>query len=129
VASLGPVGASDARQQLFLYNTLEATPTNYERLAIYPDSGNNVYRIDSQNGGTGTQRNLVFQAAGGKVGIGTTAPSDTFDVNADNIRVRTSKTPASAGATCDQGEISWDSSFVYVCVATNTWKRSAIATW
>lgn len=40
-----------------------------------------------------------------------------------------SATPASASAAGTVGTISWDSSFIYICVATNTWKRVAIATW
>lgn len=39
------------------------------------------------------------------------------------------QTPASASAACTAGQIAWDASYMYVCVATNTWKRSAIATW
>ena len=38
-------------------------------------------------------------------------------------------TPASATATGSAGEIQWDSNYIYVCVATNTWKRVAISTW
>lgn len=38
-------------------------------------------------------------------------------------------TPASAAATGTKGEVRWDTSFIYVCVATNTWKRVAISTW
>lgn len=45
------------------------------------------------------------------------------------FRLETESTPASAGATGTKGDIKWDSSFVYVCVATNTWKRAAISTW
>lgn len=37
--------------------------------------------------------------------------------------------PASAGATGVAGQIAWDSGFIYICTATNTWKRVAIATW
>jgi len=37
--------------------------------------------------------------------------------------------PASASATGTAGTISWDSSYIYICTATNTWKRVAIATW
>lgn len=37
--------------------------------------------------------------------------------------------PANAAATGTAGEIAWDAGFVYVCTATNTWKRVAIATW
>jgi hypothetical protein len=39
------------------------------------------------------------------------------------------KTPASATAVGTQGEVCWDTSYIYVCVATNTWKRTAISTW
>jgi len=35
-------------------------------------------------------------------------------------------TPNAAGAV---GQIAWDNSYVYVCVATNTWKRASLATW
>lgn len=48
---------------------------------------------------------------------------------ADSLRVVTAKTPASAAAAGDTGQICWDASFLYVCVSTNTWKRVAIATW
>ena len=41
----------------------------------------------------------------------------------------TSSTPASASATGTAGTITWDSNYIYVCTATNTWKRVAIATW
>jgi hypothetical protein len=40
-----------------------------------------------------------------------------------------SQTPASASAAGTAGTIAWDSSYVYVCVATNTWRRVAIASW
>lgn len=38
-------------------------------------------------------------------------------------------TPASASASGTAGTVTWDSSYIYVCTATNTWKRAAIATW
>jgi len=38
-------------------------------------------------------------------------------------------TPASATAAGTTGEIAWDADYVYVCTATNTWKRVAISTW
>jgi hypothetical protein len=37
--------------------------------------------------------------------------------------------PASATATGTLGEIRIDANHIYVCTATNTWKRAAIATW
>jgi hypothetical protein len=37
--------------------------------------------------------------------------------------------PATATSTGIAGQIAYDSSYVYVCVATNTWKRSALSSW
>jgi hypothetical protein len=65
----------------------------------------------------------------GNVGIGTSNPSSLLDINGDGIRIRTAKTPATAGATGNQGEIAWDADYIYICVATDTWKRVAIASW
>ena len=76
----------------------------------------------------GTGR-LVTCQNDGNVGIGTAAPTEMLDINSDSLRLRTAQTPASAGATGTQGQIAWDASYIYVCTATNTWKRVAIATW
>jgi len=38
-------------------------------------------------------------------------------------------TPASATAAGIAGEVAWDANYIYVCIATNTWKRVAIGTW
>ncbi len=38
-------------------------------------------------------------------------------------------TPASATATGAKGTIAFDGSYVYICIATNTWRRIAIASW
>lgn len=46
-----------------------------------------------------------------------------------DILIISTHTPSSASDTGIAGQISWDSSFIYVCVATNTWKRVAISTW
>ena len=40
-----------------------------------------------------------------------------------------SGTPASSTATGKQGSIQYDSSYFYVCVATNTWRRVALSSW
>ena len=59
--------------------------------------------------------------------------SDGFEVvgvtDTDKLRVTAPTVPASASATGTAGEISWDADYIYVCTATDTWKRVAIATW
>jgi len=69
----------------------------------------------------------------GNVGIGTASISISdgigLHLGGKILRIGTSKTPTSARATGYAGEICWDSSYIYVCTATNTWKRAALATW
>jgi hypothetical protein len=52
-----------------------------------------------------------------------------IEFGTDSLTVTTAKTPASASAAGTQGMHAWDANFIYVCTATNTWKRVAIATW
>tara|TARA_R110001592_G_scaffold332687_1_gene616194 strand:+ start:864 stop:1115 length:252 start_codon:yes stop_codon:yes gene_type:complete len=41
----------------------------------------------------------------------------------------TSVVPAAATSTGISGTIAYDASYMYICVAANTWKRVAIAAW
>jgi len=59
-------------------------------------------------------------------GLTATNAQGAIDELADRI---TSTVPSSATDTGIAGTIAWDANYIYVCVATNTWKRVAIATW
>ena len=39
------------------------------------------------------------------------------------------KTPVSAKDTGNVGDIYFDTNYMYICTAINTWKRTAISTW
>lgn len=41
----------------------------------------------------------------------------------------TTPTPSSSGDSGTAGEVRWDSNYIYICVAQDTWKRAAISTW
>ena len=86
-----------------------------------------VQAFDSSN----ASRSLALQPYGGRLLVGASADSGgaLLQVNGDRIRVATAKTPASAADTGTAGEICWDADYIYVCTATNTWKRTAISTW
>lgn len=60
---------------------------------------------------------------------GPTLFTGSVDIKSDTLRLRNSKTPASSSSACSAGEMAWDASFIYVCVSTNSWKRSALSTW
>jgi len=44
-------------------------------------------------------------------------------------KITSGNAPANASSTGVAGQIEWDASFIYICTATNTWKRVGIATW
>jgi hypothetical protein len=71
---------------------------------------------------------ILFVSGSGQVGIGTATPTQAVDINSDSFRLRTAKTPSSAGATGDKGTIAWDASYIYVCIDTDTWRRVAHST-
>lgn len=45
------------------------------------------------------------------------------------LQTASASAPASATAAGVAGSLAYDSGYLYVCVATNTWVRVAIATW
>lgn len=89
-----------------------------DKLEIRYDSG-------IAQGGDITWNSGIALDTSGQVGIGTAAPATIFDINGDSLRIRTAQSPASNG-TGIQGEIAWDANYLYVCTATNTWKRVAL---
>ena len=76
---------------------------------------------------TGNINRLTVTQAG-NVGFLTPSPTAVVDINSDILRLRTPKTPASASDTWNQWDIAWDTSFIYVAIATNTWKRATLLT-
>jgi hypothetical protein len=75
------------------------------------------YILESTSTTTGN-----FVAPGG-IGIG---GNGTFG---GYLRMVNSAPPATSGASGLVGQLAWDSSYFYVCVAANTWKRIALSTW
>lgn len=93
------------------------------------NQSSNFVFSSSTAGGAITERARIDSSGRLLVGTSTNSGGALLQVNGDRIRVGTAKTPASATDTGTAGEICWDSSYVYVCTATNTWKRSALSTW
>jgi hypothetical protein len=101
-----PIGANSASTGAF--TTLSTTGT-----ATLPTVDINAGNIDGTNIGASTP------------GAGT---FNSLATTGDNIRIDTSQTPSSSSASGTKGEFAYDTNYIYVCVATNTWKRVALST-
>ena len=64
-----------------------------------------------------------------KLSTNSTGVDVTGFVVCDELRIDTPDVPSTASSSGNKGEIAYDSDYIYVCVATNTWKRAALSTW
>jgi hypothetical protein len=96
-------------------NSANTSATPYIDLNGFGTSQNNVRMINDANG-----QLTISTVTGGKLQVNANGVYTTgsFHVNLS--------TPASSSAPCTAGQIGADAKYVYVCVATNTWKRSAL---
>lgn len=87
----------------------------------------------STNVGSGTEAfnlQVLLMAAGlSATTVATFNSNGNFGITGNTLNIPNTRTPASAAAPGTAGDICWDSSYIYVCVVTNTWKRTAISTW
>jgi hypothetical protein len=98
--------------------------------------GNLVIATDN----TGTYGDIVFATssfyANAEVARfhGNLTSGSTFTVQSDilakgKLVLSAGQAPATSSSTGIAGQVAYDANYVYICVATNTWKRSALSTW
>ncbi len=65
------------------------------------------------------------------IGTDSDASDETKNFLFSDLReyINTSTVPATASSTGTAGQIAYESGWLYICVATDTWQRVAIATW
>jgi hypothetical protein len=59
----------------------------------------------------------------------TTGGSNITITSGDDLIIESPTVPLTAGGTGTTGQQAWDTDYIYICTATNTWKRSRIETW
>ena len=93
--------------------------------------GANVTISDTIPAGTPAAGDLWWESDKGrlKVYYTDTNSSQWVDVNPPLAPALSSDAPVTASSAGSVGDIRYDSGYVYICVATNTWKRAALATW
>jgi hypothetical protein len=83
-------------------------------------AGANAVRVNAANSsGTG----------GLEVWNGAASAAKVASISGTGVLNVPSLPPASAAAAGTAGDVAWDAGYIYICTATNTWKRVAIATW
>lgn len=101
---------------------------------VFNPTGN--AEVDFYMAGATDGQLLYVDAGDDKVGIGKIPTQGKLDVDGDayadnfvgGLRA-TGTAPASASSTGTAGDIRYDADYIYICVATDTWKRVAISTW
>jgi hypothetical protein len=126
----------DGTQSTIIGQNQNITATNFLSLR---GAGLDLVALGSTNATIKTNSNNRLQVlSSGRVLIGTTLPTDnTVDAVQINGTVLSTQyklsalntAPATASSTGTLGEIRIDANYIYICTATNTWKRVAIATW
>jgi hypothetical protein len=136
VSGVGTVtGSGTSFNQLFVGDTITIGTQTRTIASITNNTSLTVTAVFSPNITVGTAYTTITTRllinSSGNIGIGTRSPTGKLDINSDRLRIRTVITDPSSptAGTCTQGDISWTSSYVYVCVTTNTYKRAALSFW
>jgi hypothetical protein len=81
--------------------------------------------------GSNSAANVGLFPVGSERTLKVRTADDSADANltAGSFIESTSHTPSSANDRCTTGQIAWDATFIYVCVAPNMWKRATISSW
>ena len=128
------------------FDSLVSSNTGNKNVALGCEAGANItsgssnimigFSVTAQSATADDQLNIGnwIYGVNGDIGIGVAAPTAKLDVdgeiNATSFKVTAMNTaPASASDTGTLGEIRIVADFIYVCIATNTWVRSALVTW
>jgi hypothetical protein len=72
---------------------------------------------------------LLMAAGAAPTQVASFTNSGNLVLTGREVVVPTERTITNANDPGVKGTICWDSSYVYVCIATDTWKRTPIATW
>lgn len=93
--------------------------TFYEKLEA---SGGNTH-VQFNNGGLlSASPGFTFDSTTNNASVANTLGVSGFKIIASNP-------PATSTSPGETGTIAWDSTYIYICIATNTWKRVQITTW
>lgn len=99
-------------------------------MAITTRSFANVNVGSSANDGTGDDlRSAFIRVNENFSNIGSTGLSAANVVVTNTLGISSTNVPTLANSTGTTGQVTWDGDYLYVCIATNSWKRANLAAW
>lgn len=151
VASTGPISGTAPASNTFgvvaegpanydchgvLINTYADAPASLNKIGNFRFSLNSstrwtIKKDDTAETGSNAGSDMTFQAhndAGSQVGNALRLRRDLTAAFGGLVEF-VSTPPASATAAGRAGQFTWDTSYLYICTATNTWRRVAHSTW
>jgi hypothetical protein len=152
----GGVASADGEQYIQINNGVQVEiGTNYTSSSgntwVFDESGNTIFPtgVIHSSSGTGVKFTSGYDKSF-QIETTTTSTSKLWNFTAQgnltlplggdiinssgnsiicNIPCPTSSVPVTVTSTGTAGQLAYDSSHVYVCVATNTWRRASLSTW
>lgn len=112
---LQPIADSGGDAHIYLQPKVGSTVS--PELKVSSALGVTISSTTTKIGDGGSTNYAQFDAAG------------TLTLHGSAKIINTESTPASASATGTKGQIVFDGSYVYVCTATDTWRRAEIKVW
>lgn len=95
--------------------------------ATFEDAGQTVFQLLSSDG---DQLLNVDETTDDLLQVINSDDTVLFQVsNTTGLMIGPSRTIATSTSTGITGQIAWDAEYIYICIATNTWKRVEISTW
>lgn len=111
------------------------TPDSFD-MGLYSINDNNesyAYFLDFGAGGTASDIGVRLKGGGARIDLhapsGGSGTRTIYFPNANGTLIVSTTVPSTASSTGTAGQIAYDSGYIYVCVATDTWKRAALSTW
>jgi hypothetical protein len=77
------------------------------------------------NDGTGDTLRESFQ----KINANFDIIGSIIGTDYGNLAISSNYVPTTAASAGTSGQLAWDDSHIYICIATNSWKRANIAAW
>jgi hypothetical protein len=109
---------------------IKADAVNRRPLVVAQADGSAPYGFQYAADGTGALSLRYFATGMDNLALSPDGrPSFPNGLTAHGLSLQPTNVPATSSSPCTHGELAYDDSFVYVCVADNTWKRSALTSW